>query len=107
MGNQTSTSSSYLHVLSVAAHSPCAVAGIEPFFDFLVTADGHPVVRQRVFFRFVYFFPLTTLQTTYQLRDLCRANVGKPIVFSVYNGIDRAARGASVWSPPVFFRGVV
>lgn len=33
------------------------------------------------------------MQSTFELRDLCRARVGQPISFSVYNGIDRAARG--------------
>lgn len=49
MGNDASRP--YLHVLTVADSSPCAAAGLEPFFDFIVSAEGRPMVSARFHFQ--------------------------------------------------------
>ena len=56
------------HVLSVKEGSPAAVAGIEPFFDYIVAVNGVRLdVQDAVFFKTI------------------KANIGKPLTLALFN----------------------
>jgi len=67
------------HVLRVQEGSPGYKAGLEPFFDFIVSVDNHRLD-----------------QDNDTLREALKANVEKPVKLKVYSSKTRCVRDASI-----------